>query len=105
MEVLRPSHTASGGRAIDPKEQHSKRWNQNQREPEVAQSKTPKTAQDLMDVMGENIARLRDGEATPAIANAIVNSASSMLRVVKLQMEYSKMTGTKPNIPRLLTGE
>ena len=66
-------------------------------------SKAPKTAQDLMDVMGENIQRLRDGEATPAVANAIVNSAASMLRIVKLQMEYAKMTGKTPEIPMLLT--
>jgi hypothetical protein len=56
-----------------------------------------------MEVLGENIQRLRDGEASPAVANAIVNSAGSMLRVVKLQMEYAKMTGKTPNIPMLLT--
>lgn len=53
----------------------------------------PRTAQDLLEVMGENIQRLRDGEATPAVANAIVNSTAGMLRIVKLQMEYAKMTG------------
>lgn len=68
-------------------------------------SKAPKTAQDLMDVMGENIQRLRDGEASPAVANAIVNSSSAMLRIVKLQMEYAKMTGKTPSIPMLLTAE
>jgi len=66
-------------------------------------SKAPKTAQDLMDVMGESIQRLRDGEATPAVANAIVNNVAGMLRIVKLQMEYAKMTGQTPNIPLLLT--
>ena len=66
-------------------------------------SKAPKTAQDLMDVMGESIQRLRDGEATQAVANAIVNNVAGMLRIVKLQMEYAKMTGQTPNIPLLLT--
>lgn len=64
----------------------------------------PTTASDLIDVMAENIQRLRDGEASPAVANAIVNSAGSMLRIVKLQMEYAKMTGQTPDIPMLLTG-
>lgn len=64
----------------------------------------PRTAQDLLDVMGENIRRLRDGEATPAVANAIVNSSAAMLRIVKLQMDYAKMTGATPSIPLLLTG-
>lgn len=66
-------------------------------------SKAPSTANDLMEVMAENIQRLRDGEASPAVANAIVNSAGSMLRIVKLQMEYAKMIGEKPSIPMLLT--
>ena len=70
----------------------------------ASKSKAPKTAQDLMDVMGENIQRLRDGEATPAVANAIVNSSAAMLRIVKLQMDYAKMTGKTPEIPMLLTG-
>ena len=63
----------------------------------------PTTASDLLDILGENIQRLRDGQATPATANAIVNSSSAMLRVVKLQMDYAKMTGRRPSIPMLLT--
>lgn len=70
--------------------------------PEVT---APATAQDLLEVLGENIARLRNGEATPAVANAIVNSSGAMLRVVKLQMDYARMTGATPHIPMLLTGK
>jgi len=66
-------------------------------------SKAPLTAMDLLEVLGQNIARLRDGETQPAVANAIVNSTSAMLRVVKLQMDYAKMTGETPSIPLLLT--
>jgi hypothetical protein len=66
-------------------------------------STSPATAQDLLDVLGENIQRLRAGEATPAVANAIVNSSAAMLRIVKLQMDYAKMTGHTPDIPLLLT--
>jgi hypothetical protein len=70
----------------------------------VTESKAaPRTAQDLLEVMGENIQRLRNGEATPAVANAIVNSSAAMLRIVKLQMDYAKMTGRTPEIPLLLT--
>jgi len=66
-------------------------------------STAPVTAEDLLNVMGENIRRLRDGEATPAVANAIVNSSAAMLRIVKLQMDYAKMTGATPSIRLLLT--
>jgi hypothetical protein len=70
----------------------------------VTASRKPATAGDLLDVLSENIQRLRDGEATPAVANAIVNSSGAMLRIVKLQMDYAKMTGRTPEIPLLLTG-
>jgi hypothetical protein len=55
--------------------------------------------------MGENIQRLRDGEVTPGVANAIVNSGSAMLRIVKMQMDYAKMTGATPDIPLLGNGK
>lgn len=66
-------------------------------------SQKPASAADLLEVLGENIQRLRSGESTPAVANAIVNSSAAMLRIVKLQMEYAKMTGKTPEIPMLLT--
>jgi len=66
-------------------------------------SNAPVSAQDLLEVMAENIRRLRDGESSPAVANAIVNSSAAMLRIVKLQMDYAKMTGATPEIPLLLT--
>lgn len=67
-------------------------------------SETPATASDLLEVLGENIQRLRTGDSTPAVANAIVNSSAAMLRIVKLQMDYAKMTGKTPEIPMLLAG-
>jgi hypothetical protein len=65
--------------------------------------KIPVTAADLLEVMGDNIRRLRSGETTPATANAIVNSTASMLRIVKWQMDYAKLTGSTPEIPLLMT--
>lgn len=64
----------------------------------------PTTADDLLRVMGENIAALRAGTTTPAVANAVVNSSATMLRIVKLQLEYAKATNRTPSIPLLLTG-
>ena len=70
----------------------------------MSTSPRPASASDLLDVLGENIQKLRAGESTPAVANAIVNSSAAMLRIVKLQMDYAKMTGQTPEIPMLLTG-
>ena len=58
-------------------------------------------AGDVLEITMENIERLRDGDRTPAVANAVVNNVSAMLRLSKLQMDYAKMTGDKPNIPLL----
>lgn len=69
-----------------------------------AKTAAPMTTNDLFDVLAENIQRLRDGEASPAVSNAIVNSASTMLRIWKLQMEYAKQTNSTPEIPMLTTG-
>jgi hypothetical protein len=66
--------------------------------------KSPPTATDLFDVLWEGIQRIRAGETTPANVNAIVNSTAAMLRIVKLQMDYAKLTGKTPEIPMLLTG-
>jgi hypothetical protein len=65
----------------------------------------PLTAQDLFIVLSENIQRLRNNEVTPAAANAVVNSTAGMLRIVKLQMEYARMTGKTPEIPLLTSGQ
>ena len=53
--------------------------------------------------MTTSIDRPDNGETTPPVANAIVNSSSAMLRIVKLQMDYAKMIGATPDIPMLLT--
>lgn len=70
----------------------------------MAKSKAPATPEDLFVVLSENIQRLRDGETTPAVSNAIVNNTSAMIRLAKLQYDYAKLTGRTPEIPLLLAG-
>jgi len=60
---------------------------------------------DLVDIMVDNINRVRSGDATPGVANAIVNSAAAMLRLAKLQMDYAKLTNSTPSIPLLRTSK
>ena len=61
------------------------------------------TAQYLLDVLAENIERLRAGQVTPAVANAVVNNTSAVLRITKQQMDYARMRGQTPYLPMLLT--
>jgi hypothetical protein len=63
----------------------------------------PVTANDLIEAMADNIRQLKAGEVTPAIVNAHVNAHASILRVMKMQMDYAKATNSTPNIPLLLT--
>jgi hypothetical protein len=66
-------------------------------------TKAPVTAQDLIDATADRLRALQAGEITPAIMNAHVNGTASILRVVKMQMDYHKAINTTPNIPILLT--
>jgi len=55
-------------------------------------------------MLWEEMHRLRDGDAQPASANAVTNAAGTLLRSVKLEMEYARMLGRSPAIP-LLDGD
>jgi hypothetical protein len=63
------------------------------------------TLEEMLGFLSENIRRVRDGETTPANANAITNASGKILAVVKLQMEYQRLTGRQMNIPLLAAGE
>ncbi len=62
----------------------------------------PRTAEDLLEVMAENIRKLERGERNPATANAITGSTAVMLRVAKLRLEYARLRGDMPDVPWLL---
>lgn len=53
---------------------------------------------DIRNILAEQIQGLRAGETVPATANAITNAVGKILSSVKLEMEYSKLSGTQPNI-------
>ncbi len=59
---------------------------------------TPKTINELRTIMAEEIGNLRSGKTTPATVNAITNATGKILSSVKLEMEYLKMIGQKPDI-------
>lgn len=61
----------------------------------------PRTLAELQGVLSQEIAKLQAGEGTPATANAITGAVSTILRSVKLQMEYHRLTGRTPTIPLL----
>jgi hypothetical protein len=60
-----------------------------------------KTLEDYQDTLARNIDRLESGEVSPAVANAITGAVGTVLRSVKLRMEYFRMTGKTPEIPLL----
>lgn len=64
-----------------------------------------RSLEDLRDTLVKNIDRLEAGDVNPAVANAITGAVGTILRSVKLEMEYYRMTGKTPTIPLLDAGE
>lgn len=59
---------------------------------------TIKTVEELRDFLSIEMERLKNGETTPANANASANLSGKILSSVKMELEYNKMVGTSPNI-------
>ena len=57
-----------------------------------------KTIKDLREILLDEIDKLRAGKTTPANVNAVTNATGKVFTSVKLQMEYQKMIGLKPDI-------
>lgn len=52
----------------------------------------------LRDFLANELERVSKAEITPAIANSQANIAGKMISSVKMQLEYSKMTGRNQEI-------
>lgn len=57
-----------------------------------------KTIEELRDFLSEQMELLRNGDTTPANANASANLSGKILSSVKMELEYNKMVGATPNI-------
>ena len=57
-----------------------------------------KNINDLREILSEEITKLREGKTTPATINAITNATGKIFSSIKLQMEYAKLLGEKPDI-------
>lgn len=59
----------------------------------------------LREILADEIQKIRTGKTTAANINAITNAAGKIFQSVKLEMEYAKMIGKKPDIKFIkLTG-
>ena len=63
--------------------------------------KVSKNINDLREILSEEIDKLRAGKTTPANINAITNATGKIFSSVKLEMEYAKILGEKPDIKYL----
>lgn len=57
-----------------------------------------KNINDLREILSQEIDKLREGKTTPASINAITNATGKIFSSIKLQMEYAKLLGEKPDI-------
>ena len=60
--------------------------------------KKPESINELREILCEEIHRLRKDETTAANVNAITNATGKVLSTIKMEMEYAKMTNTKPKV-------
>ncbi len=67
-------------------------------------SGVPFSLDEIRVILSDEIAKVRDGESSPARANAVTNATGKILSSVKLEMEYFRLIGRTPNIP-MLAGE
>ena len=63
------------------------------------------TLAELQAILSDQIDRIASDETTPAKVNAVVNATATILRTVKMQMDYAKQIGRTPVIPLLMTGD
>jgi hypothetical protein len=65
--------------------------------------RTTHTLAELQAILSDQIDKIANDETTPAKVNAVVNATATILRTVKMQMDYYRQIGKTPNIPLLLT--
>ena len=62
------------------------------------EQKVSKNINDLREILSEEIDKLRQGKTTPASINAITNATGKIFSSIKLELEYAKILGEKPDI-------
>lgn len=67
---------------------------------ELAKTETVKieNTDDLRFALANELKKVATGQSTPAAANAFANLSGKILSSVKLELEYNKLAGLKPNI-------
>jgi hypothetical protein len=55
-----------------------------------------KNMNDIRQMLCDEIQKIRDGKTTPANVNAITNATGKILSTIKLELEYAKLSNTKP---------
>ena len=57
-----------------------------------------KKLNELREILSDEIQKIRENKTTPANVNAITNATGKILTSIKLEMEYAKLLGKKPEI-------
>lgn len=64
-----------------------------------------KNINEINEILCEQIDLIRDKKTTPKEVNAICNLTATLLRNVKMQIEYAKLSGKQPEIKLLENAE
>lgn len=64
-----------------------------------------KSINELREILCDEIDKLRNDKTSAANVNAVTNATGKVLSSVKLEMEYQKMIGKRPDISFLKTAK
>lgn len=64
-----------------------------------------KTINDLREILSEEIDKLRKGQTLTQVVQAIVNATGKILSSAKVEMEYAKIIGKRPEIAFIKLGK
>lgn len=64
-----------------------------------------KNINEINEILCQQIDLLVEKKSTPKEVNAICNATATLIRNVKLQIDYAKLTGKEPNVALMQTSE
>ena len=64
-----------------------------------------KTAHEMKEMLSEQMDKVKAKKSTPAEANSLCNLTGKFLSIIRLELDYAKLTGTRANIGQFINGK
>ncbi len=64
-----------------------------------------KNAHEMKEMLSEQMDKVKAKKSSPAEANSLCNLTGKFLSIIRLEIDYAKLTGSTPNIGPFITGK